>query len=508
MYQLVIADDDELIRNGLTRVVKWTELGFEVAASVASGTQALDYIRDHSVDVVLTDINMPEMTGLELIRRAKACRPELKSVIISGYSEFEYAKSAIDLKVESYLLKPLSPGDISKVFVRLKTELDAVRDGSLEESRKIKREYELMQILKQKIDSSLDFSRLVGTEKFCEVVFIKIFEGTTTNEYVENIEGCAQALKLVLMDYFFCELDRIFVALIRPDRLGKFILSLEEAFSAYHQVNHRISIGREAYSRSEIISSYWSAVELVKETERSNLVHYSRGHSRFKKDWYVLHDLEQKLMHEIEASQPLRVEECIVTISEILRNYEITDARYSFVDVLERAVAYFGIEDSSRFILLGEAYGRASENEADFEALLTLFKRDINEVMEAVRASSDSKSKLIVNQAIQAIEDSYNDKNLTLASLANKLGVSYGYLSTIFAKNLDKSFKSCLVEVRMEKARQLLISRKYKIYEIADMVGYSSSRYFTDAFRKYFGSSPADYIARLRGDGAPEQGLR
>ena len=85
-------------------------------------------------------------------------------------------------------------------------------------------------------------------------------------------------------------------------------------------------------------------------------------------------------------------------------------------------------------------------------------------------------------------------------ALANKLGVSYGYLSTIFVKNTGKSFKTCLVEVRMEAARELLISIKYKIYEIADMVGYSSPRYFTDAFKKFFGISPLDYIARLRGE--------
>lgn len=501
MYQLVIADDDELIRNGLTKVVKWNDLGFEVAASAASGTQALEYIKAHKTDVILTDINMPEMSGLDLIREAKTYRPELKSVIVSGYSEFEYAKSAIDLKVESYLLKPLSPGEISQVFARLKTELDEAGEGSAAENRKIKREYELMQLLKQKVDSSLDFSRLVGCEKYCELVFIKIFEGTTTNEYVENIDGCAESLKLVLSDYFYCCLSRIFVALVRPDRLGGFLYALEETFAKYYQVNHRISIGKEAYSRSEIVSSYWSAVELVKEEEKSNLVHYSREHSRFKKDWYVLHEMKQKLYHEIEASQPMCVQESIKSIANLLRNYEITDACYSFSNILELALAYFNIEDRSRFKLLGDKYGSWLQYEGPFDKLLSLFQKDINELMELVKSSSDSSAKLIVNQAIQAIEDSYGDKSLTLASLANKLGVSYGYLSTIFAKCIGKSFKGCLVEVRMEKARQLLVSRKHKIYEIADMVGYSSPRYFTDAFRKYFGISPVDYIARLRGDG-------
>lgn len=210
-------------------------------------------------------------------------------------------------------------------------------------------------------------------------------------------------------------------------------------------------------------------------------------------------DLSQKLFHEIEVSQPLRVEELTAAIVEILGSYEINDARHSFMDVLERALAYFKIEPEPRFILLTDE-ARTDDYEGTFAELVQLFQRDIKELMDTVRQASDSMSRLIVNQALQAIRDSYKDKSLSLASLANKLGVSYGYLSTIFVKNTGKSFKTCLVEVRMEAARELLISRKYKIYEIADMVGYSSPRYFTDAFKKFFGISPLDYIARLRGE--------
>ena len=91
MYQVIIADDDSWIREGLTKVVQWNNLGFEVAASVSSGKDALEYLENHTADVILTDINMPEMTGLELITEARKRCPALKSVIISGYSEFEYA---------------------------------------------------------------------------------------------------------------------------------------------------------------------------------------------------------------------------------------------------------------------------------------------------------------------------------------------------------------------------------------------------------------------------------
>lgn len=500
MYQVIIADDDQWIRDGLTKVVGWDALGFEVAASVASGREALDYLRNHTADVILTDINMPEMTGLELIREAKRLHPSIKSVIISGYSEFEYAKSAIDLKVESYLLKPLSPAEISDTFTNIKKTLDAARDtGADEGGRKLKREYELMQLLNQKAGSTLDFGRLTGNGKYCELVFIKLFLSISTDAYEESIDNCVQTVEHILSDYFYCGLDSLFVALVRPDRLEGLMYALEEGLAGYPQVTYRISIGREVYSKSEIVSSYWSAVELVRDSEKSNIVHYSREHSRFKKDWYALHELTQKLFHEIEAAQTLRVDELLAAIVEILGSYEINDARSSFVDILEKGAAYFKLPPQQPLTLLREDM-RTGSYEGTYGELAQLFQRDIKELMDMVRSSSDSMSRLIVNQALMAIEDSYGDKSLTLASLANKLGVSYGYLSTIFAKNIGKSFKTCLVEARMEAARELLISRRYKIYEIADQVGYSSPRYFTDAFKKHFGISPIDYIARLRGD--------
>ena len=107
---------------------------------------------------------------------------------------------------------------------------------------------------------------------------------------------------------------------------------------------------------------------------------------------------------------------------------------------------------------------------------------------------------LISSQAHQYISCNYGNKNLSLRELAEHLGVSYGYLSAAFARTYNKTFKSYLTSLRIEKARRLLMERKYKIYEIADMTGYSSSRYFTEAFKRYYGLSPVDYLKRLGGE--------
>ncbi len=318
MYQVIIADDDQWIRKGLTKAVCWEQLGFEVAASVSCGKDALDYLKEHVADVILTDINMPEMSGLELIAQAKICCPAIRSVIISGYSEFEYARSAIDLKVESYLLKPLSPEDIARVFTNIKKALDDIHSA--------------------RSDGRQAFNGGQASDDG------QAFGGS-------RVSGGSQALN-----------------------------------------SGQASDDGQAFSGSRASG----------------------------------------------GSQALNG---------------------------SRASGGSQASDGG-----GNGTGMAG----------------------------DSMSSLLVNQALLAIRDSYGDKSLSLASLSNKLNVSYGYLSSIFVKNIGKSFKTCLVEVRMEKARELLMLRKYKIYEIADMVGYRSPRYFTDAFKKYFGISPVDYLIHLQ----------
>ena len=124
MYKVLIVDDEIMIRRGLSKIIHWEEIGFEMAGAVGNAMEALELIKKTPVDVLLTDISMPEMTGLELIHQARKILPGLKAVVISGYSEFDYAREAIELKVENYILKPLDPKKITETFQKICKELD------------------------------------------------------------------------------------------------------------------------------------------------------------------------------------------------------------------------------------------------------------------------------------------------------------------------------------------------------------------------------------------------
>lgn len=130
MYKLLIVEDEKMIRDGLVNQVPWSEYGYETVGSCSNGASALDMIRRELPDVVLTDIKMPVMSGIELMERIKNDYPKIKIVILSGYNEFEYARKGIEYGAYSYVLKPTKEKDFSEVFLRLKKELDALNENA------------------------------------------------------------------------------------------------------------------------------------------------------------------------------------------------------------------------------------------------------------------------------------------------------------------------------------------------------------------------------------------
>lgn len=125
MYRLVIADDEITIRSGLARMIDWKAIGFEIEASLEDGKDAIAYVENHEVDVIFTDVEMYEVSGIEVAKWVAENRPHIVVVMISGYKEFDYVKGALSFGVFDYILKPIDPEEIVRVFARIKTKLDS-----------------------------------------------------------------------------------------------------------------------------------------------------------------------------------------------------------------------------------------------------------------------------------------------------------------------------------------------------------------------------------------------
>lgn len=501
MYTLIIVDDDELIRKGLEKVIQWEKMGFMVVETFSRAVEALEYLKSNPVDVVLTDIKMPQMNGLEMIDEAKKHRSHLKTVIISGYEEFELAKKALLLKVEDYLLKPLGEEDIEAAFKRVKRCLDSEKELIIGGRQKMKKEYELMKLLEGHVRMEPLFERNGIKSRYYEMLLVKVSVWQEAGNWSEQITACENIVCHVFENSFFSHIEGLFAALIPSEQLNGILMHLKREFANFPLICYQIMIGREVYSESEVISSYWSAVELVREEGKNSVIHYERERSIYKKEWDIIQDLKNQMVKNLENGCFQEIDKQVEKVNEILSHYECKDMYYFYCNIVMKILKYFEIESTGAVYLFARRYFSDVEREyPDQEQLKRNFSQDIDTIRKTLWENSDSMRNLIVSKAKAIIEKDYADKNLSLASVANQLSISYGYLSTIFAKSVGYSFKSYLVEVRMEKARTLLLTRNYRIYEIAEMSGYKNPRYFTDAFKKYYDFSPVDYITRIRGD--------
>ena len=347
MYRVLIVDDEIMIRRGLSRIIPWGEIGFELIGAVGDAQEALQIIKEQRIDALLTDISMPEMSGLELIRQARKLQSKIRAVVISGYSEFDYAREAIALKVEEYLLKPLDPERIRIIFQTIKQELD------------------------------------------------------------------------------------------------------REQLEMYHR------------------HSGLESVRLLDQRQKE-----------------IIRILEEGLFQEMEQLAGDLLEE--------MRDWE-NDAICEWCEqTIHTAIQYFHLDKP----FIGKIH-EVDAKACGVEQIKFCFTDDLKTLAKTLGEQVKRTSVYVSSQAKDYIQENYADKNLSLRELAKQLGVSYGYLSTAFAKTYGENFKSYLTAVRIEKARELLLERRYKIYEIADQVGYGSSRYFTDAFKRNLGISPVEYLNRM-----------
>lgn len=221
----------------------------------------------------------------------------------------------------------------------------------------------------------------------------------------------------------------------------------------------------------------------------------------YKREWDLLQDLKNRLVSDLEGGRFQEIDVYLEQIYRILSHYDSKDKYYFYSDMVSKIVRYFELDyGGAAYHLVQPGIAGREQQYPEPEQLSREFRQDIETIRKTLWENSDTMRNLIVSKAKAMIEERYADEDLSLAFVANHLNISYGYLSTIFTKIVGYSFKTYLVEVRMEKARQLVLSRQHRIYEIAELVGYKNPRYFTDAFKRYYQYSPMDYIARFRGE--------
>ncbi len=535
-YQVLLVDDEEDVVQVIIRKMQWEELGYEVMGYAHNGVEALELCEERQPDVVMTDIKMPYMDGLALSRRLKELYPSVKIIIFSGFDEFEYAKEAIRLEAEEYILKPIDADELSRVFARIHAALDKEFDEK-QNINMLKSYYlESLPILQENFCSALIEGRIPEQELNkemldyqveltgpCYAVLVlhnslslapeginpllltvsirKLAEerlsadwGARFFSYLGNIAVIVQMQKEAEISRLtdacetLCRLVRHMTNATVTIGIGRAVSELRSLPLSYEgardAVSYRVIYGRgKAINIAEIDpeshdeSGSRAAQNLYDEDELQQLFKSVKVDSREK--------LNEAVDHYLSAHTPKSpsiqeyhffVMELVTEIHKFMLNNQIDVASFFPQEDIYRKVQQMEMKELGGWLkeLLGKLQARMQESRSD-------------------------STRSFVSRAIDYVRDNYGNKELSIELVCAYLNVSAAYFSTVFKRETGKTFINYLTDFRMEKAVRLLMEENEKTYIIAEKVGYSDPNYFSYAFKKKYGMSPSKYRAAQLG---------
>jgi Response regulator containing CheY-like receiver domain and AraC-type DNA-binding domain len=522
MYKLVVADDEEEIRKGLCNFIDWTSLGFEVVASFADGKEVIEYLGKSKVSAILTDIKMAGISGLEVARYVHENCPDVKVIIISGYKEFELAKQAIEYGVQHYILKPTDLEEIDRVFIRIKGELNKETKEKDELTKDREKYWKLLPALREQFFIDLitgAFRRQNDVGKrakvleldvdpmldLCFVIDVKI------KDYCKFIEKKwvyeKGKLNTVLCEYFKGNKDHIqyYPIITASEELKVIAISSRNENQEYDLciVEERMnkvkdSIGKLLQLEIEI-SIVYCFDNLLKMASYNEPVIFPQGKADIPntKEYGKLLNKYKLIMSCINDGDFYKAENIIDSFFEGLQVLSINHVRKITVDLfsmLSNKFAQLNIplwETMNKFLDYHEIYEMTDMDE--------IVKWSKNSILMITKQFSDSKGKQtigIIEQALNFIKNNYY-KDISLEEVADRVFLNPVYFSRIFKQHMGDSFIEYLTKIRINKAVEFLETGRYKVYEISEMVGYKSSKYFLRVFKLTTGYSPGDYYREV-----------
>lgn len=441
MYNILVVDDEPLICKGLAGLLHESGLGLDVVHTAYSGQEALDYIRIEEIDLLVTDIQMGEMSGIELMQQAKMIKPWVQTIIISAHETFQYAQMAIRLGAKDYLIKPLN----SEQF------LDSVRNVLLKMDKPV------LQIDDFFTPEAEHFQMEELGPKKSEGLKRLLAASTDKAAGISPEEEIALHCELGLRGPYFA------VIKMKLDLPG-------EGESPYTARDCRLLEYAALNVAKELLYKEWNALSCYS-SEREMIILLQWNEEEYAElDINKINELEmfgRSLHHHVHKYLGLA---SLIGISQILKGPE-------FLTVLDR--------QAGKAMLWGREHG-------DYHVFYYGDFNWHNYSQDPSPEELTTQSNRIVESARLYIEENYNQKGLTIHDVAKKNHVSPNYLSYLFKKNTGHNLWEYVIKLRMEESKSLILHTDLRRYEIAERVGYESPEHFSKIFKKYFGVSPSE----------------
>ena len=518
MYSVFIADDDPIILDGLRCIIDWSALGLEIVGTATDGKSASRFITDHVVDILLTDIKMPEMDGIELIRWIRDCGFDIKCIILSGFDDYQYMKQAIRLNIENYLIKSINEDELAETLKNIIEKLDAKQYPDQTILNPVLRENILNRwisgrISNRELDERLRFMNIDLSQSGHIICLLRVIQSHGEGSPQLPLNNITQIIaQYVYLDrsyantLYFQDFDGDYVFVFSgdngvPDRaqIRRSMLPLLSVLSSRHTLRYFVTTGSIADGYLTVPESYKTAKRLMDyglmmpENQYVDLLDTAVGQDNDKKSPHV--DFES-FKNMLITTDHEGVKEFVNSL--YLTNYNIRTHPPDFLKLLTLRLL-FTLLDAARYLKLDSSLF-AGTDDLFYEKFLMFRSRDelykwvssMISVFFQVNDGTDTQSSPLIQRVENYVKVNYN-KDISLRSLSFEFNINAAYLGRVFKEETNEAFSSYLNRIRIEKSKKILCQTNSSVCEVAKTVGYTNVNYFTSIFKKYEGVYPRFY---------------
>lgn len=539
MLKIFLAEDEVIVRETIKRMIPWEDLGFELVGEAADGEMALPLLLRQKPDLLITDIKMPFMDGLTLAKVAKKEIPGLKVVILSGYDDFNYAKQAINIGVEDYLLKPITKNALIERLTEIRSRYEHEKTQK-EYYEKFHREMQAYEknssrdFFEALVSGSMDMmeiyrrSEKLGLDIVAEAYNVLIFTMNCEEDFSGQREGYSEweAESLELLKEFFSENTSAMLFRCNIFSYGVLIKGQKETIeentrscvSEIQRIFDRkeqkrqwfVAAGEPVERLSQIQKSYYSASRAFSQRYLydENILYYDEMASMEKKN--VTEDdstylqkvdvnalnpaiLQKFLSNGLLEETENFVKDYFYAIGQepleslVFRNYVTLNVRFSVMSFLKE------IGCDTRTLEQEDTEDVLSESSKSLENAIAYAEKIISQAIALRDQNSGNKNRSILKTAVDFIDSHYMEEDMSLNKAANAANVSANHFSALFSQNMGQTFIEYLTNLRMNKAKEYLRCTSMRSSEIAGEIGYKDAHYFSYLFKKTQGMTPSDY---------------
>lgn len=527
--KLLAVDDEPIILNGIKNYVKWDRLGIQLIGAEANGIKALETLKNNPVDILVTDINMPYMNGIELSREAKKLYPDIKIILLTGYEEFEYARQAIDIGALKYLLKPFTRLELEETIriakeqleerIRLEEDISLLKKR-VEKSFPLLKERYLNRLitgeLTENISLTLSSVEIELRAKMFSVILIQIDDKTEFNKlsikatekdiinaYMKEI--IYDSLKTNSNSLIFNSYDGKTVCIF-SDYNEEAVVEFAEKIRAYVKATYGITVSIGLGKAYEGLGNIYKSYEEAKEALEYRFLLGDNSiipieYINFSADTSTEKTASinaSELISAVKSGDKASVRHLLKCFSDEIQNNKgisIVDIRLDLKQLVSRIILEL-LQSTARLKdIFSEDYDPYSQIDS-YETLQEMcegVESFLNSISSFIIDKRGNKKRSIIEKSLDFINSNYHEYELSINEVSEYISMNTSYYSRLFKQEMGITFTEYINKLRVEKAKMLLKNSVLRVSEISYKIGFKDPFYFSTIFKKYTGVNPTEY---------------